>query len=171
LELLSKYTSLITLITVIFGWIIVNWQNNRREERKEVRSSLSSIIEEITSIEDLATTYHSADSRDRDNEKLINQKITRLSAKIRHLRFESIEVNNLFIELKKSITLDNFETSKFIQQSPHSEIIDSINLYSEQLQDLLETEFSNNFRGTFLDRLAASIKRFRSASRPYPRKN
>jgi hypothetical protein len=166
LELLSKYTSLITLITVVAGWIIVNWQNNRREERKEVRSSLNGIIEEITEIEDLSIAYHSAESRDQVIEKAITQKITRLSAKIHHLRFDSLDAKNLFIELKKSITLDNFETRKFIQQTHDSDIVDSINLYSEQLQDILETEFSNNFRGTFLDRLASSIKHFRTACKP-----
>ena len=76
MDLLAKYTSFFTLVTVIVGWIVVNWQNNNREERKEVRSSLSDVHEEITKLEDIAIEYHTAESRSKTNEREITKQIT-----------------------------------------------------------------------------------------------
>lgn len=160
MDLLAKYTSLFTLATVIIGWIVVNWQNNNREERKEVRSSLSDVLEEIIGLEDLAVEYHTAQARSNPKEREITSKITRLSAKVRHLRFESSAIKNLFIKLKQAITLDNFETNRFVTQGLDSEILELIEMYSGQLQDELESEFSRSFRAPFAYRLASAIRRF-----------
>lgn len=145
---------------MVVGWIVVNWQNNNREERKEVRSSLSEVIDEITELEDLAVEYHTAAVRSTTNEQDITKKITRLSSKVRHLRLESGKLNHLFIRFKQSITLDNFETSRFVTQNKDSEILELIGMYSEQLQDELESEFSRSFRAPFFFRLASAIRRF-----------
>ncbi|WP_110946436.1 hypothetical protein [Pseudomonas bohemica] len=166
MDLLAKYTSLFTLMTVVLGWIVVNWQNNNREERKEVRSSLSEAIEEITSLEDEAVKYHSADSRSAEGEREITKRITRLSSRIRHLGIESDESRRLFIRFKQSMTLDNFETNRFSQQGTDSEILEMISMRSEELQDALETQFSRLFRGPFLHRLAASIRQFLMRCKP-----
>lgn len=166
MDLIAKYTSLLTLITVIIGWIIVNWQNNNREERKEVRASLSATLEEIVVIEDLAIEYHCAAVRSKIQEKEITKRITRLSSKVRHLRFENKGINTTFIKLKQAMTLDNFETNRFKSQDLDSEILESIGMYSEQLQDELESEFSKSFRAPFIYRLASAIRRFRAWCRP-----
>lgn len=160
MDLLAKYTSLFTLLTVIVGWIVVNWQNNNREERKEVRSSLSEVLDEITKLEDNAVEYHTSASRSTTIEKNITKLITRLSSKVRHLRLESGKLNKLFIRFKQAITLDNFETRRFITQGQDSEILELIGMYSEQLQDELESEFSRSFRAPFFYRLASAIRRF-----------
>lgn len=160
MDLLAKYTSLFTLATVVIGWIVVNWQNNRREERKEVRSSLSEVIDEIIKLEDLAVEYHTAESRLKESEKDITKKITRLSSRFRHLRFQSTALKNLFIKFKQAITLDNFETNRFVSQGSDSEILELVGMYSEQLQDELESEFSRSFRAPFVYRSAAAIRRF-----------
>ncbi|WP_145132499.1 MULTISPECIES: hypothetical protein [unclassified Pseudomonas] len=161
----SAYTNYLTPATVIIGWIIVNWQNNKREERKELRSALSEIVESIELLEDAASRYHQADERNSIMEKEINLKITRLSAKIRYLRFESQLLNNAFIELKKSITLDNFETSHFSKQEPNAEIIESIYYSADSLRDRLEEEFSTLYRGPLRYRISASIRNFLSSCR------
>lgn len=166
MDLLAKYTSLFTLVTVVLGWIVVNWQNNNREERKEVRSSLSDAVEEIIALEDKAVEYHSADSRSLEYEREITKRITRLSSRIRHLGIESEGLRRLFIRFKQSMTLDNFETSRFSKQNPDSEILEMISMHSEQLQDELEAQFSRLFRGPFLHRVSASIRQFLMNCKP-----
>lgn len=166
METLNKYTSLITLFTVVLGWLIVNWQNNKREERKELRSSLTDISKNIEGIEDSAITYHTSLARTLPLEKTINLNISRLSSKIRHLRFDSENVKLSFIELKKSITLDNFETNRFAQQNSDSEITDSIRLACDKLKDSLEDEFSKHYRGPFRFRISAAIRSFLISCKP-----
>lgn len=166
MDLLAKYTSLFTLVTVVTGWIVVNWQNNNREERKEVRSSLSEALEEIINLEDVSSEYHTGSSREISAEKEITKKITRLSSKVRHLRFESPRINKLFIKFKQSMTLDNFETNRFSTQDLDSEILELISMYSEQLQDELEAEFSRSYRAPFVYRFASAIRRFRMWCKP-----
>lgn len=162
----GAYTSLLTPATVIFGWLIVNWQNNKREERKELRSALTEIIESTEVLEDAASRYHQADERNRKLEKELNLKIIRLSAKIRYLRFESEEVKYAFIELKKSITMDNFETSRFAKQDVDSDIVESIYFSADSLKDRLEEEFSTLYRGPLRYRVSAAIRNFLSSCRP-----
>jgi predicted nuclease with TOPRIM domain len=153
-------------MTVVVGWIVVNWQNNNREERKEVRSSLSDAVEEIINLEDQAIEYHSAESRSKDSEREITKRITRLSSRMRHLGIESDGLKRAFIEFKKSMTLDNFETSRFAKQGADSEIIELISMYSEQLQDELEAQFYRSYRGPFLHRVSASIRQFLMRCKP-----
>lgn len=160
MDLLNKYTSLLTLITVITGWIIVNWQNNKREERKELRSSLNEIISSIENLEEDAIRYHTSLERTVNLEKTITLKITRLSSKIRYLRFESDSLKRSFIDLKKSITLYNFETKRFSQQTLESDLVEDINYASDQLKDALENEFSKLYRGPFRYRISAAIQNF-----------
>ncbi|WP_223630183.1 hypothetical protein [Pseudomonas atacamensis] len=166
MDLLNKYTSLLTLITVITGWIIVNWQNNKREERKELRSSLNDIGAAIETLEEDAVRYHTALERNKPLEKSITLKIARLSAKIRYLRFESDLLKLNFIELKKSISLDNFETNRFCQQTPESDLVDCISYSSDQLKDTLEDEFSKLYRGPLRYRIATSIRSFLTSCKP-----
>jgi predicted nuclease with TOPRIM domain len=156
----------LTFITVITGWVIVNWQNNKREERKELRSSLNDIVTNIEALEEDAIRYHTSLDRNIPLEKSITLKITRLSAKVRYLRFESESLKSNFIELKKSITLDNFETSRFSQQTPESDLIDSISYSSDQLKDSLEDEFSKLYRGPLRYRLSAGIRNFLTSCKP-----
>lgn len=160
------FTSILTPITVILGWIIVNWQNNKREERKELRSALTEIIDHTVLLEDSASRYHQADERNISLEKEINLKITRLSAKIRYLRFESESIKLAFIELKKSITLDNFETNKFKKMDFDSDIVESIYISGDFLKDKLEDEFSKLYRGPLRYRLSAAIRNFINSCRP-----
>lgn len=150
----------------MLGWIIVNWQNNKREERKELRSSLTDISKNIEEIEESAIGYHSAASRMTATEKSINLKISRLSSKIRHLHFENKNITPNFIQLKKSITLDNFETNRFIQQSAESDLIESISFSCDQLKDSLENEFSRHYRGPLRFRLSAAIRIFITSCKP-----
>lgn len=131
-----------------------------------MRSSLNDIIASIEAIEEDAIRYHTNLDRSIPQEKSITLKITRLSAKIRYLRFESEHLKSCFIELKKSITLDNFETSRFSQQIPESELIDSISYSADQLKDSLEEEFSKLYRGPLRYRISAGIRNFLASCRP-----
>lgn len=40
---ITPAAQVIGLVLVFFGWIITNWQNNRRETRKEGRSACDAI--------------------------------------------------------------------------------------------------------------------------------
>ena len=47
---ITPAAQVIGLVLVFFGWIITNWQNNRRETRKEGRSACDAIKKYILEI-------------------------------------------------------------------------------------------------------------------------
>ena len=69
---------------IIFGWLVVSRDNDRREQRKEIRSMLNDISKLIIDIQDDAHSYYvsSPDSTSSFKELKIKEKIQRLERMI-----------------------------------------------------------------------------------------
>ena len=156
----------VTWILVVVGWLIVNWQNNRREERKEIRTALSQIYIDIESLQKKAIKYHKSAKR---NVKLETQIIImerKLSEHLSYLRLRDSSYGPSYSLFIDAITLDNFESPTFAQQASTSEILEDIRDYASELESALELEFSNLFRGGFIVKTITLAKQIKEQGTP-----
>lgn len=94
-ELLRDFPNVLNIVALIIGWLIINYQNNQRETRKEVRASLNDIQSIIAELEVDGVRYHT-EKRDKKAEILISSKANLLSKKIQY-SLKSLDKN--YVEL------------------------------------------------------------------------
>ncbi len=133
---------IITWVLVIIGWLIVNSQHNKRISRKETRDRLDQMGESLLKLEQVAIEYHTAKKR---NDKLacsIRTAIERVSRAINRLGLATTaELNPKIIDLRRAITLQNFDSRKYERKDPSGEFIDRISHSTGELIDLLESKY------------------------------
>jgi len=136
----------VTWILVVLGWVIVNWQNNRREDRKEVRAALTKMYSDIAELEKAGILFHTSKSQDYNlaSDILIMQ--GKLSERLSQLRIRGSSYSNELAFFTDSISLENFLDANFVRQSVSSPLVNSIRDTSKELESVLEVEFSNLFR-------------------------
>lgn len=123
--------------------------NDKRETRKEVRAALDLLQELLTNLEQRAVTYHAGETPDvalaaeikRDLYRRIPGRLLLFSE--RGLAIESLTTEVL--ELRKAITLNNFDSQQFKQLHAGSELLNHISLCRENLGGKLELTFARRF--------------------------
>ena len=150
----------ISWVVVCIGWLVVNQQNNRREERKEIRASLGDIHKEVDDLVAMSIAYHKKNSHSPDDSKAIRLKMHKVGFKILHLHFHSDKVNRAIYELRHSITFKNFDTWKHQAQTDASEIVEGIYYQSDVLLNELENYFGKLYRQGFRRAIAHEWRRF-----------
>lgn len=147
----------VTWALVVVGWLIVNWQNNRREERKELRAALSQMYEDIDSLQKKALKYHKSISRDLKLETKIIIMQKKLSEHLSFLRLRNSSFVGEYSNFIDAITLKNFESGAFMQQKQGSPILDSIIDTAIELESALELEFAMLFRKGFFTKTVTLV--------------
>jgi len=129
------------------GWVLVNRQNNLREDRKEARSIIDKIIEYLSLIESDAYAFHTADARDKSAERKVKLRIKTLACRLGHCSkmFSCAEFTQEIIRFRQACTKLNFETEEFNQQVSNSEILLGINEQADKIRDKLERVFLDSF--------------------------
>ncbi|MFL1552561.1 hypothetical protein ACI77I_26355 [Pseudomonas sp. D47] len=141
----------VTWILVVVGWIIVNWQNNRREDRKEVRAALTKMYSDISELEKDGITFHTSKQQDYNLASQILLAQGKLSERLSHLRIRRSSYSGELTAFTDSISLENFYDSNFVRQSISSPLANNIRDTAKELEAVLEDEFSNLFRaGLFI---------------------
>ena len=126
---------------IIIGWFVINAQHNKRELRKELRSSLDDIRNRVVDLENLAVLYHT-DENNHDLSTKIKVLIERIGYDIETNQLLPSSVSNeRIIHLRQAITMKNFETKSYHEQSQHSDIVRHIHWHSSQLIQSLEYHF------------------------------
>lgn len=152
-------------IVALVGWIVVNQQNNRREERKEIRSALSEIYKIVEDLTDKASKYHQTESPSSTDAAAIKLQLQRLGQKITHLHFHDDTVNRSVYELRSAITYENFDSHSHTAVNETSDLVNDIYFQAEQLIDALEGCFGRSYRMGMKVRLIEEIRRFRESIR------
>lgn len=135
-------TQLPTWITVIIGWFVVHYLSTKRDQRKEARERLDQYILGLRALEERAVKFHQSPSYQADVARGLLFDIQRCHAKLSRHPFCSFEVSPaLKIQLRQSITLKNFDASKFACQPANSSILGNIANAFDDLEDLLEKEY------------------------------
>ncbi|MCY1298749.1 hypothetical protein D9M68_753510 [compost metagenome] len=136
---------IVTPALVVIGWVIVNNQNNKREERKELRSALNEVISFIDGIENDAIAYHTEKREAFSSSDALLVKLNKLSLKLAHSRLPEESYISSYIKFNESITWSNFMTNKFQRQSKNSDLVWDIRDASSDLKGHLETAFFTKF--------------------------
>ncbi|MDD4979543.1 MAG: hypothetical protein PHI29_13030 [Gallionella sp.] len=135
-------TQLITWAILIVGWFVVHHLTSQREQRKEARERLDQFIIALREIEVRAVEFHQSKTYEADLARTLLFDIQRIFVRLKRYPFGSFVVTpNLPKEMRKAITLRNFDFSKFTRQSPNSEILGDIANAIDKLEDQLEKEY------------------------------
>lgn len=155
----------ISWVVAFLGWIVVNQQNNRREERKEIRAALGEIYKVVEELVSSSIAYHKKATHSPDDSKNIRLQVQKVGFKVLHLHFHNDVVNRAVYELRNAITLRNFDTWKHQAQTDESEIIENIYYHSDVLLNALEDCFGDLYRQGFRRAVAQEWRRFRGMLR------
>jgi hypothetical protein len=142
----SSVSQSIPWIIAVFGWYIVNKQNNLREQRKETRASLDRFIVRLETLERNAIDFHTSEY-DETKSKQIVVEIQRLSMIALHTNLLSITRHiELFSNLRKAITLNNFDKSTHQLLDITSKTIENISYEATEIIEKLENGFSGKYQ-------------------------
>ena len=143
------WPQVITWALVILGWLLVNHQNNLREKRKEVRSLLDKTQELLDSIEAQAIEYHTVQETNDlafRIKRALSQKI-KYRLEVLHLRSLDLGSCNSYLkELRRAITLKNFDSANYQKIDISDQIVKGIWLSKDRLSQELERCFSKKYR-------------------------
>ena len=143
------WTQIVTWLIVILGWAFVNHQNNLREKRKEIRSLIDSVNVQLNEIELLAIKYHTNEATEELAFQLKRSLSQQLLSKFKVLELRGFKIGSCDTyrkQLRKSVTLKNFDTNDYQVQGFSSEIVKDIWLTKDRLTHEMEKCFSRNYK-------------------------
>jgi hypothetical protein len=131
---------------VIGGWLIVNWQHNCRETRKEVRSRVDAFKKLVDELEDSAVEHHT-NSQDPMRCAKIKRSLVRISKELGLIAtFLSTDgALRKLIRLKQAITLKNFESHRYAPVAPGDPLVAEIGSAADDLRFLVEQAYVAKF--------------------------
>ena len=102
------------------------------------RSFCSSLVNEINELKDISLAYHKNEDRDEDLEEDIISRLDNIELKFEILNrnIKNIELSDVK-ELRRSITLSNFQTSKHDKKERSSELSKNIIAISNKNIDMI----------------------------------
>jgi hypothetical protein len=127
---------------IIAGWFAVHYFAKEREQRKEARERLDQFILALLAIEEKAIQFHQSDTYKGDMARTLVFDIQRFIARLKRHPFGKFEVDpNLLKELRRAVTLRNFDSSKFACQPANSAILGNLANAVDDIEDQLEREY------------------------------
>jgi hypothetical protein len=144
-------------ILVIVGWWIADKTANERECRKEMRSLLDVLIKVASETEDRARAYHVEARRPGlEKEAEIKAGFARLSSilatandrKLCEARYfggappSASLLRSRVFQFRQAATLNNFESSSFVQQAASSDLLSEISAKRDDLVNDVERAFT-----------------------------
>lgn len=136
---------IITWAIVVYGWFIVNRQNNRRELRKETRATVDMLKERLEKLEEIAISFHCSEFDLSKSTEIVReiQRIYQIISRLELLSDE--ELSKVTKDLRRSITLKNFDKSSHKRLLEDSPVLDSIYRSINEFIDDIEYGFSSKF--------------------------
>lgn len=163
---LKDWFTIVTWLTAILGWIVVNYQNNRREGRKEIRSAINEIVELIEKTENEAVNYHTSEDSNPTLSIKIKTSLTKIADRIRYLELHDSKTSRNLYDFRSAITIRNFDTASHSQQAMDSELIEELSAAAANLIDSLETSFSSLYRAPVHQTLIREFRRLLAVTKP-----
>ena len=147
------WRSVITWGLIAVGWLIINWQNNYRETRKERRAILDRLRNELSQLESKAIKLHTSAQLDQQLLIEVTRQIKRIWPQIEILGATKINnIKYLTYNLRRAITLHNTDISTFAKQHPGSSLLINISDAIDTLINALELDFTNKYHNPLLQR-------------------
>jgi len=142
---LSAYAPIVTWLIVIIGWLVVNNQNNNRESRKELRTRIDCLRNQIEGVEAQAIKYHTS-VHDENLGLKIKLSIERIANDVNILGISlSNNFSFLVFQFRKSITLNNFDSHEHTILNADNELIQNIASAIQSLTIEIEKAYGNKY--------------------------
>jgi hypothetical protein len=136
------FTQIPTWLIFIAGWFVVHYLSTKRDQRKEARERLDQFILMLRTIEENSIQFHQSALHKTDVARSLLFDIQRTIAKLKRHPFSSFSISqDLLKEFRQSITLKNFDASKFSCQPANSPILNNIADTVDDIEDQLEKEY------------------------------
>jgi Mg2+ and Co2+ transporter CorA len=146
-HIISAIGQVVTWILVIIGWTVINRQHNVRESRKEMRAQLDILRKSVLQVETRAENYHIAEKHSDEEARKIKVELTRVANIVDRLQLlNQHEQEHRIIKLRKSITLNNFDSHEHKQLSLDSNLIAKINSAVDDLINSLEQSYKQRYK-------------------------
>jgi hypothetical protein len=143
----NAVAQVVTWLLVITGWVIINYQHNKRETRKEVRAQINRLRDMLGELEELAKQYHTAAQHSEPEAKRIKLMLQRVSYELEYLNLlDRIDRDISMIALRKAITYHNFDSQKHVSQDLGGELMAGIYASVDAILNVHELEFRSRFR-------------------------
>lgn len=134
-------------LLVIVGWLVVNWQTNRREQRKEIRALIDSTEKLILEIEVTARDYYALPGSAEKAQTLalqIKASFRTLSSRLTVLKNCSARFNatEKLIAFRTAVTGGDFESSIRPSCPPTHRVFSEISAEAGSLVNLLNEQYA-----------------------------
>lgn len=140
--IISGFGQVVTWAIIVVGWYFVDRRNNRRETRKETWARICDIIELVNVVIELGAEYHTTESPNAELSKKIKYYLHRIARDLT-LVSRKVKIDTKYMrDFRRSITLDNFDSIKFIQYSQYGKEIEEIHVTGDTLSNKLEEAFN-----------------------------
>jgi len=132
---------------VILGWLVINWQHNKRETRKEIRAAFNGLYEMLNEIEDDAFSYHTGNG-DPALSKRIKRRLGQIHSRINLAFMTTIRerCSREVFAFRRAVTLQNFDTVSHNSLPSTSPVFEEITATRERLINTLEQAFLKKYR-------------------------
>jgi hypothetical protein len=139
---------IVTWLIIICGWFIINWQANRREDRKETRQAIDGIARQSERICELAEEYHcqTSDKNQSNLARQIKVQLNDLIVTIPRLQLLNRDEFSLAADLRKAITLNHFDTPDLQPLPSDDEILFQVEEARLALIERLEERYIDSYR-------------------------
>lgn len=135
-------TQIPTWLIVVVGWFVVHRLTVKREQRKEARECVDAFVRTLRESEAKAISFHQGNVFKDDLARALVFDIQRAIAKLKRHPFASFNISpDSLIELRRAITLNNFDSSQFACQPANSLILSDIANAVDGIEDQLESEY------------------------------
>jgi hypothetical protein len=142
-----EWGNVVSWLIILIGWLVVNYQHNSRETRKEIRVGLLELYKILDDIEAKAFDYHTSGGSS-SAARRIRAELAQLHARIKlilcgHVRCDYVRS---LAQFRKSITYENFDTANYVKRPPDDDLFDRILEAKRDLIVILEQAFNNKYR-------------------------
>ena len=139
-------TPWVTWLLIVTGWVVVHYLTLTRERQKEVRDLKMRLVDRILEVERRGCLFHQAAIFSPDEAGALVAEIGRISAEIARLPLSTLRVpKKAVVRFRASITLANFDLTRFQPQPATSLLLSNISLAAEGLINALEHAYDARY--------------------------
>lgn len=143
---MNSWTEAAPWLLAILGWFATHFFSEARERRKEVRSQVDKLLDRLVKIEGFARDFHTSASFDEKISSELLSQLNRLEGVLGRIsRFDIDNFVGVLVHLRRSITLNNFDKSKFSTQSYGSQLLSEISGAIRDFEDELEGQYALSY--------------------------
>ncbi|WP_186057589.1 hypothetical protein [Burkholderia gladioli] len=142
----KDWTTSIPWLIAVLGWGVTHLFSEGRERRKEVRGQIDKVYETLSKIVRDANEFHRATARSDAAARDLVGKLRLLERQMNRIGcFDVDDFGPAIIQLRRSVTLRNFDRSEFVTQDADSDVLEGISAAAENVEDEMERQYRYSY--------------------------